>query len=171
MIPTLHTKRLTLRPFQEEDVAPMAAFYADEATSRFVGGVSDLATVWRRVASYLGHWQLRGYGLWAMEETASGQFVGYAGHWFPEGWPEPEIAYGLMAHAQGRGLATEGAMGALRHAYRTLGWKTAVSAIDEANIASRRVAERMGATQESTMRIMDFDAVVYRHRSPAEVLA
>ena len=168
-IPTIESERLVFRPFTEADIPSMSAFYADEATARHVGGVSTPDAVWRRVAAYLGHWHLRGYGLWALEEKATGQFVGYCGHYAPEGWPEPEIAYGLMAHAQGRGLATEAATRALRHAYEVLGWQTAISAIDEGNMASRRVAERLGASREATMRVMDFDAVIYRHLPPDQI--
>ena len=171
MIPALETERLTFRAFREEDVAPMAAFYADEATSRFVGGVEPPDAVWRRVAFYVGHWHFRGYGIWALEEKASGRFVGYCGHYFPKGWLEPEIAYGLMGYAQGKGLATEAAGAALHDAYSRLGWTTAISAIDVNNIPSQRVAERLGATREAEMRMSGFDAVIYRHRPPSEVLA
>ena len=165
----IESERLIFRAFTERDIPSMTAFYADEATARHVGGVSGADAVWRRVAAYLGHWHLRGYGLWALEEKATGQFVGYAGHYAPAGWPEPEIAYGLMAHAQGRGLATEAAARALRHAYEALGWRTAISAIDGGNMASRRVAERLGAVLERTQRVMDFDAIIYRHVGPDQI--
>ena len=168
-IPTFHTERLTFRAFREEDIVPMTAFYADEATARFVGGIEPPDRVWRRVASYLGHWHLRGYGIWALEERGdenAGRFAGYCGHWFPKGWPEREIAYGLMAYAQGRGLATEAAEAALSHAYGQLGWTTAISAVDVANVSSQRVAERIGAVREGEQRIGDFDAVIFRHRPP-----
>ena len=174
MIPTLHTERLTLRPFREADVVPMAAFYADEATARFVGGIEPPDRVWRRVAYYVGHWHFRGYGIWALEAREgehAGRFVGYCGPYFPKEWPEREIAYGLMGYAQGKGLATEAASAALRHAYAELGWTTAISAVDVDNIASQRVAERLGATREGTQRIGDFDAVIFRHLPPEEVLA
>ena len=170
-IPTLTTERLTLRPFHEEDVTPMAAFYADEATSRFVGGVEPPDQVWRRVAFYVGHWHFRGYGIWALEERETGRFVGYCGPYFPNGWPEREIAYGLMGYAQGHGYATEAARAALRHAYERLGWTTAISAIDVNNIPSQRVAERLGARREDERHVAGFDAVIYRHRPPSEVLA
>ena len=168
-IPTLETERLRFRAFREEDVAHMAAFYADEANARFVGGVEPPDTVWRRVAFYVGHWHFRGYGIWALEEKATGRFVGYCGNYFPGGWPEPEIAYGLMGHAQGRGLATEAAAAALRHAYGPLGWTTAISAIDIDNIPSQRVAERIGATREDERDLGTFHAAIFRHLPPGEV--
>ena len=170
-IPTLVGERIALRPLGLDDLAPFAAFYADPSASRFVGGPADAVAVWRRLASYLGHWDLRGYGPFAMVEREGGAFLGYTGHWCPEGWPEPEILWGLMPHAQGRGLATEGAALALRHAYEALGWTTAISAVDPANTPSRAVAERLGATREKTIEMSGFTADIFRHRPPASVLA
>ena len=78
------------------------------------------------MATYLGHWALRGYGNWAIEEKASGALVGYSGLWNPEGWPEPEMMWGLAADAHGRGYATEAARRARAFAYRDLGWTTLI---------------------------------------------
>ena len=71
-IPVLETERLRLRGFREEDLDRFAEFCASEALTRFVGGTSDRRGTWRRIAAYLGHWALRGYGHWAIEEKASG---------------------------------------------------------------------------------------------------
>ena len=168
--PTLTTERLIMRPWEPGDAEGMAAFYADPS-SRFVGGPFGPERAWRQVAYYAGHRALRGYGPFALEERATGRFVGYCGPYFPLEWPEPEIAYGLLPGARGRGLAVEAVLRALRHAYDELGWTTAISAADVANHASRRVSERAGATLESRRRLMDFDAVIYRHRSPSGLAA
>lgn len=169
-IPTLETDRLKMRAFCQDDFEFMAAMYADERTSKFVGGFEEGYQVWRRMASYIGHWFLRGYGIWALEEKSSGKFIGYAGNWFPEGWTEPEIAYGLTQDGQGKGYATEAGKRALGHAYTELGWKTAISAIDPDNTASKHVAERMGATFESHKPVAFFSADIYRHQSPEQFL-
>lgn len=169
-IPTLHSERLTLRAFEERDVEPMAEFYRNDATARFVGGTETRQQVWRRIASYIGHWALRGYGMFAVEESSSKRFVGYTGNWFPDGWPEPEIAYGLTLSGQGKGYATEAAARALRYAYETLGWTTAISAVDPANTQSRHVAERLGATFEAHKPVAFFSADIYRHQSPEQFL-
>lgn len=170
-IPVLETERLRLRAFTEADFDPFCAFYSDEETSRFVGGPEDSQKVWRRIASYIGHWALRGYGMWALEAKADGAFVGYVGNWFPEGWPEPEIAYGLLRAGQGKGYATEAATAALSHAYTNLGWETAISAIDPRNEGSVAVAKRMGAEFETHRPVAFFSADIYRHQSPQAFLA
>lgn len=167
-IPRLETDRLVLRGWTEADFAPLAAYYSDEDSVRFVGGVSEPWAVWRRMASFIGHWQLRGFGKFALEDKASGKFAGWCGPWYPEGWPEPEIGWALVPEFQGKGLITEAAKCCLSYAYDELGWRTAISAIDPANTASRRVAERLGAKFESHQTVCFFTADIYRHRSPQE---
>ncbi len=170
-IPVLETERLVLRGFTPADHAPLCAFYADARTARFVGGLEEPRVVWRRMASYIGHWALRGYGMWALADKQTDAFVGYVGNWFPDGWPEPEIAYGLVASAHGRGLAVEAASRALRHAYENLGWMTAISAIDVDNRASQGVARKLGATREKTgVAMSGFTADIWRHLPPDRFL-
>ena len=73
----------------------MAAFYASPISS-FYGGPCDREDAWRKFAAYPGHWALRGFGPWAIEEKSSGAFVGLSGLWFPEGWYAPEITWALV---------------------------------------------------------------------------
>lgn len=166
MIPTLMTKRLILRPLGERDLDALAAFFGDEATARFVGGVCARDEAWRRMASMLGHWTLRGYGPWALEERRTEVFVGYSGLWNPEGWPEPELLWSLAAPAQGKGYATEAAEAARRYAYETLGWRTLVSLIVPENAPSRRVAGRLGARVEGQIELRGYRMDVHRHPDP-----
>ena len=65
--------------------------------------------VWRTMASFLGQWPLRGYGMWACEAAESGKFVGCVGIFQPLDWPEPELAYSLDRPFWRQGLATEAA--------------------------------------------------------------
>jgi RimJ/RimL family protein N-acetyltransferase len=165
-IPTLETERLRLRAWCEEDLDRFAAFVADEAATRFIGGTGNRGNAWRRMAMYLGHWALRGYGNWAMEEKSSGRWVGYAGLWNPEGWPEPEVMWSLATDAQGCGYATEAARCARAFAYRELGWTTLTSYIDPRNGPSLRVAQRLGATHERDVKLIENWAGLYRHPGP-----
>jgi RimJ/RimL family protein N-acetyltransferase len=167
VIPTLETERLLLRPYRNEDFEPMAAFFADPVSS-FYGGPCARDEAWRKFAVYSGHWLLRGYGPWAVEEKATGTYVGTCGLWFPEGWIAPEITWALVPGNYGRGFATEAARGALNAAYTRFGWTTAVSVIAVANPASIAVAERLGAVREETIEYRYGPAYVYRHRGPTE---
>ena len=111
-IPTLETERLILRAIDpERDLDAWAAAMADEETVRYIGGKTmNRAESWRNMAMGMGHWDIRGYGFFSVEEKATGRWVGRGGPWFPEGWPEPEIGWLLMDGYERRGYATEGAI-------------------------------------------------------------
>lgn len=169
MIPELETERLLLRGWRSEDFESFAAFYADEATARFVGGVEDRSQAWRRLAAIVGHWALRGYGTWAVEERSSGRFAGGVGLWRPEGWPELELGYWLVAEAHGKGYATEAGAAARDYAFDRLGAETLVSYIRPDNEPSKRVAERLGARFEEVIELATFGPhCVYRYARPGD---
>jgi RimJ/RimL family protein N-acetyltransferase len=88
-IPTLTTLRLVLRPFEPGDLAPLAAIHADPQVMRYVGDGRPCTReqTWRSMATHLGHWQLRGYGKWAVVEQATGRLIGRAGLWQPRAGP------------------------------------------------------------------------------------
>ena len=88
---------------------------------------------------------LKGFGMLAVIEKASGQWVGRLGPWQPEGWPGTEVGWGLHPDAWGKGYATEGSAAAIQWAFDTLGWSEVIHCIDRANVASQKVAERLGA--------------------------
>lgn len=159
----VETERLHLRQWRHEDISPFAEFCASPSTARFVGGACGRDDAWRRMAMFLGHWALRGYGNWVIEEKGSGTFAGYGGLWNPLGWPEPELMWGLRAQFQRRGYATEAAWAARDVAYRELGWATIVSYIASENLPSQRVATRLGALLEGSIDLRGSPVGVYRH--------
>lgn len=165
--PTLETERLRLRPWRSEDLDVFAGFMADAEDTQFIGGPLSREDTWRRVAMLIGHWTLRGFGNWVLEEKASGKFAGYGGLWYPEGWPDHELMWGLLPAFRGRGYATEAAARARTYAYGDLGWTTIVSYIAPTNLPSRAVAERLGATRERSIELRGAVADVWRH--PAKV--
>lgn len=166
-IPQLETERLILRAPRAADFEPESVFYASEE-ARFLGGPQEASATWRTLAVMIGHWVLRGYGFWAVEDKASGAYLGRVGLWNPMGWREEEISWALMPYAQGRGFATEAAFAVRRHAYEVLGWQTAISQISVENEPSKALARRMGAQLETTYDVPDFGMMeVWRHLSPA----
>ncbi len=164
-IPTLESERLLLRAFTQDDFEPMAAFYADPVSASY-GGPCQREEAWRKFAVYCGHWALRGYGPWALQDKRTGAFVGLSGLWFPEGWIAPEITWALVPGQHGKGYATEGARRALQAAYADYGWTTAVSVVAVHNTASQAVAQRLGATREREVEFRHGAAYLYRHRGP-----
>lgn len=165
-IPRLQTARLILREYRQADFDAFAAFYASER-SQFIGGPVTREMAWRGLATHLGHWALRGYGFWAVEDRASGQFCGHVGLWFPEGWPEPEVGWVMMGHAEGRGIAHEAALAARDYAFGPLGWTTAISAIDPGNARSIRLAARMDCQREGDFTHVRLGPMqIWRHPPP-----
>jgi len=168
-IPTLHTERLTLRGPDARDIEPMRAFYASDR-SKFVGGPLTAELAWRQLGTEIGHWTLRGYGRWMVDETATGRTVGNVGLWNPEGWPEPEIGWDLFDGAEGKGYATEAALAARAYAYDVLGWTTVISLVKPANQASAKVAARMGAFLDSEFTHERWGQMqIWRHPAPQDI--
>lgn len=168
-IPTITTPRLTLRAPKASDFTDFAAFFASDR-SKFVGGPATAEQSWRMLAVELGHWPLRGYGRWAVDETVSGKLVGIIGLWAPEGWPEPELGWDLMNGFEGKGYATEAALAARDYAYGVLGWTTTISLIAPGNGGSRNVAKRLGATLDGMHNHERFGPLeIWRHPSPKDL--
>jgi RimJ/RimL family protein N-acetyltransferase len=165
-IPTLETERLKLRAWQASDAAPFAEMCADAELMHYVGGVMDRTDGWRRMSTYVGHWTLRGYGPFALEDKASGELAGYSGVFDPDGWPEREINWGLRRSFLGRGLITEAATRVRRYAYETLGFTTITSCIDLENAPSVAVARRLGAGLDRTVEFRGKAVGVFRHLAP-----
>ena len=163
----LETERLHMRQWREDDFEAYAAYYADEETARFVGGQAERGTAWRRMAAIIGHWVLRGYGPWAIDEKATGKFVGSVGLWFPEGWQDLELGYWLLPEMQGKGYATEAGARARDHGFEVVGAETLISYIHPDNEPSKRVAERLGARYEKTLELGTHGPhCVYRYPKP-----
>ncbi len=149
MIPTLTTERLILRPHGPDDVEPYMALMQEPTVAEFLtldGKPQSRADAWRALAALVGCWTLRGFGMWAIEERATGNYVGRAGPWQPEGWPGFEIGWGVSPSVQGRGYATEAAAVAARWSFDTLGVERILHIIRPDNVASQRVAANIGAT-------------------------
>ena len=160
---TLDTERLRLRAFRQDDFETYAAICADPEVMRYLGEGKplDRAQSWRAMAGIVGHWQLRGFGLWAVEERATGTLLGRIGFFEPEGWPDFELGWMLRREAWGRGYATEGARRAMAHAFTELGRGHLISLIRPGNDPSIRVAERLGETLRSETVLFGHPALVY----------
>jgi len=145
-IPEIQTERLLLRGYRETDVGELESMAADPVLTPFVAyGTAPLREAcWRSVALWIGHWALRSFGMWAVEECASGAFIGRIGLWQPEGWPGTEVGWMLGPAWWGRGYATEAARASLAWGFEHLPVDEVVSLIQPHNQASQAVAGRIG---------------------------
>jgi len=168
MIPELVTERLLLRAFRADDVEPYLALCADAEVMRYLSGEPlSPEDAWRQLAMFIGHWTLRGFGSWAVEERASGLFVGRIGLHCPEGWPERELGFAMARRFWGRGLASEGCAAALEHARRALRFETVVSLIHPDNRRSRALALRLGGRHDGTTQVRGHELDVFTYRDSA----
>lgn len=146
--PTIQTDRLILRPIGPEDFEPFAEMMAERSVAAFLtmdGEPQSRADAWRGLAMIAGCWSLRGFGMWAVEERATGKFAGRVGPWQPEGWPGFEIGWGIHPAFQRRGYATEAAEASIKWARETLGVNRIHHIIAPNNAPSQAVAKRLGA--------------------------
>src|SRR5678816_440688 len=104
-IPIIETERLRLVPLAERHFEAYASMLADPTSTRYVGDGEpmDRMNAWRSMAMLIGHWALRGYGMWAVELKKTGEFVGRLGLHRPEGWPDLELGWMLMSSQRGHG--------------------------------------------------------------------
>ena len=162
------TERFRLRPFGERELDELARLYADTDVMRYIGSGETLtrAQTWRQIATFLGHRQMRGFTTLAIEDRRTGVFVGECGPWFPEGWPMLEIGWLVDPRRQGQGIATEVARGALEWCFDRLGVDQLCSIIHPENVASIRVAEKLGAQRERRITMFGFEQDLWIHRRP-----
>jgi RimJ/RimL family protein N-acetyltransferase len=143
--PSIETARLILRPTERQDFEPWAAFMADEAAARYLGGVQSRSQAWRGFMSVAGAWAMAGYAMFSVVEKETGRWVGRLGPWMPADWPGTEVGWGVIRDCWGRGYATEGATAAIDWAFDRLGWTEVIHCIDPDNLASQNVARRLGS--------------------------
>lgn len=166
--PILETERLILRGPEAKDCEGFVDYFTSER-SRYTGGRLNRREAWRLFGTEIGHWALRGFGMWSVTERGADDCVGMVGCWMPEGWPETELGWILWPDAEGRGIGYEAAIAARSCAYCQFGWTTAVSYIAFDNARSVALAERLGAKRDETAAFPKEDqpCLVYRHPSPA----
>jgi RimJ/RimL family protein N-acetyltransferase len=164
-VPLLRTDRLLLRGFEARDFDAYAAMMADPDVTRYLAGGRPLtrADAWRQMAMFAGHWVLREFGVWAVEEQRTGAFIGRIGCFEPEGWPGFELAYTLARGAWGQGYAREAAAAALAYARDTLGRSEVIIVIRPGNAGSIRVATSLGAVHAGSVEFYGSPAWIYRY--------
>jgi len=151
VIPIVETARLILRAHGAADYDACVAMWADPLVVRHISGVpSTPAQTWMRLLTYPGLWGILGFGYWAVEERASGAYIGDVGfadfrrELVPSIAGIPELGWVIAPQAHGKGYATEAAGAALAWADANIDAARTVCIIDPANLASIRVAEKSG---------------------------
>jgi RimJ/RimL family protein N-acetyltransferase len=162
-VPVLETERLILRGWRYEDLVQWAALCADDEVMRWLGYDAGIGAdeAWDEMAGLAGHWLLKGFGHWVLEERESGALVGRAGLLFPPDWPALELGWTVARPRWGEGFAGEAARAAAGWAREQLEADHLISLIAPANARSIRVAEKLGMIEEGATRLRGFQLTIY----------
>ena len=167
------TERLLLRPYRVEDFEAMCRLMSAPDTQlhppRPPMGPEE---TWTRLLRHIGHWSQFGYGFFAVEDRATGAFVGEAGFsFFRRGLGElyddaPEATWTIAAEQRGRGLATEAAAAAHRWADERLRLPRTLCMIHAGNLPSLRVAEKLGYCEYGRVTHQGEPAIYFERKRP-----
>lgn len=169
--PRITTDRLDLVPLALTHWEAYAAAWADPQLTTFIGGKPrSRSESWTKFTQAAGLWPLLGYGYWAFLDRADGRFLGNGGlAQFERGIPEldgyPEAGWAFVPAAWGRGLATEAMAAILHWADGALGSEVRCI-IDPGNVASHRVAAKLGFAAFAQSNGAVGEVTVYRRAAP-----
>ncbi|MFC4291179.1 GNAT family N-acetyltransferase [Sphingorhabdus arenilitoris] len=151
--PFLMTERLILRPPAAQDMDEWAAFCADEKVMHHLGGPQTRSEAWRSLCSVAGAWQIRGFAMFSMIRRDTGEWIGRTGPWMPEDWPGKEIGWGVARAQMGKGYAYEAAVASMDYVFDVLRWDDVIHTIAPDNIASQKLARRLGSVNLGPSRL------------------
>jgi RimJ/RimL family protein N-acetyltransferase len=151
------TERLIMRGWREADLAPWAAMNADPEVRRYVGPLLTFEQAAAWVLNYQDDLDRYGFGFWAVEIRASGEFIGFTGLNTVDAempFNGVELGWRLARPAWGHGFATEAGLAALRYGFGTMGLPEVVAVTMARNVRSQAVMRRIGMTTDPAE---DFD--------------
>ncbi len=171
LIPTLETEGLILRPFTLEDLDPFFAIVANPqvmGNATYSGQTMDRSQTFNWLCMMLGHWHLRGFGIWAVEVKDSGQFIGRIGLQYLDWFDDVELVWMLADSAWGKGYGTEGARAAIDFALGFLQLPAVTAVIRLDNEPSQKLAKRLGMLPDRELEREGVKFVEYRLIKPLD---
>jgi RimJ/RimL family protein N-acetyltransferase len=171
-IPVLETERLILRGNRVDDFPALAALWGDIAVVRHISGKPfSPEECWARLMRYVGHWALQGYGFWAIEEKASGRYVGEAGladfkrDLTPSLDGTPEAGWVLASWAHGKGYATEAVRAVANWGAEKFGSTPLACIVAAENKASIKVATKCGFREFTRTTYKGGETIIFRREA------
>lgn len=147
--------------------------WADPRVVRYIGNrARSREETWTRLLKYVGHWALKGFGFWLVEEKATGSFVGEVG--FADQKREayaslhgmPEIGWAIASEKQRQGYATEAVKAAIAWSDEHFSSRETVCIIHPENIPSIRIAESNGYVISGNTHDKDLATLIFRRTHP-----
>jgi RimJ/RimL family protein N-acetyltransferase len=168
-VTSVETERLLLRIPEGADAAPLLEIHEDpKAIGRvqLAAPQGGLTTAWRNVAYMVGHWQLRGFGEWTVVEKATQVVIGRVGFSYPDGAGAPEFGWIIRSDRWGQRFASEASRAALDWIWPNTPIPFARSSIACDNIASIRIAQRLGGIEQSRSVRDGRESLIYLYSRP-----
>lgn len=171
--PEIRTERLRLRAHRLDDADSLIAMWRDPVVVRHFGGQGMAAEdTWNRLLRYVGHWVLNGYGMWVVEELATGERIGEVGLF--EGRrglgarfdDAPEAGWVLLPQGHGKGYAREAMRAALNWGECQHEFGRSVCIIDPQNQPSIRTAEALGFRPFGTTHYKGNEVLMFERLKP-----
>ena len=164
--PTLETERLVLRPYREDDFEAFAAYFGSPR-SVYTDGPVSRTTAWDLFTAGAGRWMIAGHGAWTIARKSDAVAVGLVSLNTAITLPDPELGWILWEGFERQGYAFEAALNARNFAFEILQWPKLISGIHKENVASIRLAERLGAVRDAELFLDEEpETLFYRHKAP-----
>ena len=147
------SERLNYQPVTLATLADFHSLVQDDHVRRYLMDGQLFPREWseQRVRDSISLFDRRGVGLWLAYENKSGELAGFCGVLEVASMhPEPQLVYALFERFTGIGYATEMAVASIAEAYRHPGFSTIVAGVDEVNVASVHVLEKLGFRRVAT---------------------
>ncbi|HEY9669301.1 MAG TPA: GNAT family N-acetyltransferase [Coleofasciculaceae cyanobacterium] len=159
----IETPRLRLRQFTPDDAKDLYRIYSDPELFKYMSNEKPL--LWKQTRGFIGawneNWKRYNFGVWAIVYKKNKKLIGHCGLKFLENTSEVQIGYLLLKSYWGRGLGTEAAAAALKYGFEVIELPKIVAIAKPANIASRRVMEKIGMKYEKEAFYYENDVVYY----------
>lgn len=145
-IPTIHTQRLTLRPFTLADIRPLHRILSEPDILDYFPRTDppEVERVGKIIQNQLAHWEAHHLGWWAVIPEEGAELIGWNGLQFLAETGETEVAYLLSKPYWGQGYATEAARAAIKYGFETLNLGQIIGLTHPENKASQNVLKKCG---------------------------
>ncbi|CDN52985.1 Toxin-antitoxin system, toxin component, GNAT family [Neorhizobium galegae bv. officinalis bv. officinalis str. HAMBI 1141] len=167
MVAAFSSQRCLLCSPQERDLAQLVALRTDPHVRRYLGG--PVSTEQSEARATLVISESGSHAVWAVHlKAVAPNCIGLVHIGPHHDEPDPELSYEFSPTVWGKGIAMEALQAVLTHAFDSLGHTRLVSETQAANLASRRLLERLGMKSEKTLERFGAEQVIYAiHRQPA----
>ena len=172
--PLLETERLYLRQFRPDDLSASHTLWNEPAVSRFMasGKPQSVEDIWKGILQSIGHWQVLGFGYWAIETKATGRFIGNIGFaefkrdMVPNMNDTPEAGWALMTAYHGKGFGCEALAAATAWGDANLPHAKTACIIAPDNIVSMRLAQKFGYREVASTNYKSDPTLLFHRDKP-----